>query len=156
MDVVACPGTDTCKLGIASSRGLAGEIRTRLAERLFTLDESVRNLHIKISGCFNSCGQHHIADLGLLRHEPDDRQSQGSALPGRARRQVAGQRRRLRSGDRHSAFKEYSGRHRKHHRPLCSANARAPKRFQDFIKRIGKQECRAMIEPFMARSVIRE
>ena len=65
LDVVACPGTDTCKLGIASSRGLAGEIRTRLADRLFTLDESVRNLHIKISGCFNSCGQHHIADLGF-------------------------------------------------------------------------------------------
>src|SRR5436189_2553550 len=65
LDVVACPGTDTCKLGIASSRGLAGEIRTRLADTLFALDESVRNLHIKISGCFNSCGQHHIADLGF-------------------------------------------------------------------------------------------
>jgi sulfite reductase (ferredoxin) len=65
VDVTACPGTDTCKLGIASSRGLAGEIRGRLATKFFTLDEAVRNLRIKISGCFNSCGQHHIADLGF-------------------------------------------------------------------------------------------
>src|SRR2546430_4381231 len=48
VDVTACPGTDTCKLGIASSRGLAAEIRTRLAAKLFTLDEAVKNLHIKI------------------------------------------------------------------------------------------------------------
>jgi len=65
VDVVACPGTDTCKLGIASSRGLAGELRTRLAEKGMQLDASVRNLRIKISGCFNSCGQHHVADLGF-------------------------------------------------------------------------------------------
>jgi sulfite reductase (ferredoxin) len=65
VDVTACPGTDTCKLGIASSRGLAGEIRTRLAAKFVSLDEAVRNLRIKISGCFNSCGQHHIADLGF-------------------------------------------------------------------------------------------
>lgn len=65
VDVVSCPGTDTCKLGIAASRGLAGELRTRLGEQNATLDEAVRNLHIKVSGCFNSCGQHHIADLGF-------------------------------------------------------------------------------------------
>ena len=65
VDVTACPGTDTCKLGIASSRGLAGELRTRLTEKQFELDAAVRGLHIKISGCFNSCGQHHVADLGF-------------------------------------------------------------------------------------------
>jgi sulfite reductase (ferredoxin) len=65
VDVVSCPGTDTCKLGIASSRGLAGELRTRLAARSLQLDEAVKNLHIKVSGCFNSCGQHHVADLGF-------------------------------------------------------------------------------------------
>jgi sulfite reductase (ferredoxin) len=65
VDIVACPGTDTCKLGISSSRGLAGELRTRLAEKSFQMDEAVQNLHIKISGCFNSCGQHHVADLGF-------------------------------------------------------------------------------------------
>jgi sulfite reductase (ferredoxin) len=65
VDVVACPGTDTCKLGISSSRGLAGELRARLAARQWELDEAVRGLHIKVSGCFNSCGQHHVADLGF-------------------------------------------------------------------------------------------
>lgn len=65
VDVTACPGTDTCKLGIASSRGLAGELRMRLSEHSFEMDEAISGLHIKISGCFNSCGQHHIADLGF-------------------------------------------------------------------------------------------
>ena len=65
VDVVSCPGTDTCKLGIAASRGLAGELRTRLSEQSASLDEAIKNLHIKVSGCFNSCGQHHIADLGF-------------------------------------------------------------------------------------------
>lgn len=65
IDITACPGTDTCKLGISSSRGLAAELRKRLAEKSFQLDEAVQNLHIKVSGCFNSCGQHHVADLGF-------------------------------------------------------------------------------------------
>src|SRR5271170_3355820 len=65
VDIVTCPGTDTCKLGISSSRGLAGELHKQLAEKSFQLDESVQHLHIKISGCFNSCGQHHVADLGF-------------------------------------------------------------------------------------------
>ncbi|MEQ9336205.1 MAG: nitrite/sulfite reductase, partial [Miltoncostaeaceae bacterium] len=65
VDVTSCPGTDTCKLGIASSRGLAGELRTRLAARQFDMDEAVRGLRIKVSGCFNSCGQHHVADIGF-------------------------------------------------------------------------------------------
>jgi sulfite reductase (ferredoxin) len=66
VDVTACPGTDTCKLGISSSRGLAGELRTRLAAKSFNLDDAVKDLRIKISGCFNSCGQHHISDLGFF------------------------------------------------------------------------------------------
>src|SRR5690606_30574393 len=64
-DITSCPGTDTCKLGISASRGVAGELRKRLAvvgER----KESVENLTIKCSGCFNSCGQHHVADIGFL------------------------------------------------------------------------------------------
>jgi sulfite reductase (ferredoxin) len=65
VDVVSCPGTDTCKLGISSSRGLAGELRMRLLAKGYELDEAIRGLHIKISGCFNSCGQHHAADLGF-------------------------------------------------------------------------------------------
>ena len=66
-DVVTCPGTDTCKLGIASSRGLGAELQERLVQRQKNggIDPAVRNLHIKMSGCFNSCGQHHLADIGF-------------------------------------------------------------------------------------------
>ncbi len=65
VDITACPGTDTCKLGISSSRGLAAELRKRISARNYQLDEAVKNLHIKVSGCFNSCGQHHVADIGF-------------------------------------------------------------------------------------------
>ena len=65
VDVTACPGTDTCKLGIASSRGLAGELRDQLGARSASLESAVKNLRIKVSGCFNSCGQHHVADIGF-------------------------------------------------------------------------------------------
>ena len=64
-DITACPGTDTCKLGIASSRGLAAELRSRLMRTSGDTDDAMNSLRIKTSGCFNSCGQHHIADLGL-------------------------------------------------------------------------------------------
>ncbi|MEW6582092.1 MAG: nitrite/sulfite reductase [Actinomycetota bacterium] len=66
LDITSCPGTDTCKLGISASRGLAGELRERLAATAFEMDEAVRGLHIKVSGCFNSCGQHHVADIGFF------------------------------------------------------------------------------------------
>ncbi len=65
VDITACPGTDTCKLGIASSRGLATELRKQLGEQSAELDEAIEGLRIKISGCFNSCGQHHAADIGF-------------------------------------------------------------------------------------------
>jgi sulfite reductase (ferredoxin) len=64
-DVTACPGTDTCKLGIASSRGLAGELRQRLAVKGWQYDETVKDIRIKVSGCFNSCSQHTVAEIGF-------------------------------------------------------------------------------------------
>lgn len=66
LDITSCPGTDTCKLGIASSRGLARELSTRIAAQNYNLPEAVKNLRIKVSGCFNSCGQHHVADIGFF------------------------------------------------------------------------------------------
>jgi sulfite reductase (ferredoxin) len=65
-DITACPGTDTCKLGISSSRSLAAELGRQLTESGIADDPNARGLHIKTSGCFNSCGQHHVADLGFL------------------------------------------------------------------------------------------
>ena len=63
-DIVTCPGTDSCKLGITSSMGL----NQALGEKLDALDISdpgVSKIHIKASGCPNSCGQHHVANIGF-------------------------------------------------------------------------------------------
>lgn len=65
-DITSCPGTDTCKLGISSSRGVTGALRKHLTVLGDELDPAVQKLRIKASGCFNSCGQHHVADLGFL------------------------------------------------------------------------------------------
>lgn len=63
-DVTACPGADTCQLGITSSRGLAVAITRMVEEKHPDLAEEVGG-RIKISGCPNSCGQHHIATIGF-------------------------------------------------------------------------------------------
>ena len=63
-DVVSCPGTDSCKLGITSSMGLNRAVQQRLRE--LAIDDPVtRKMRVHMSGCPNSCGQHHIADLGF-------------------------------------------------------------------------------------------
>jgi sulfite reductase (ferredoxin) len=64
-DITSCPGTDTCKLGISASRGLTRVISEKLQAKLEEMPEEVRKLKIKISGCPNSCSQHHIADMGF-------------------------------------------------------------------------------------------
>src|SRR5579859_6117899 len=63
-DVVSCPGTDSCKLGITSSMGLNEAIHERLVQMQLD-DELTRRIHIKMSGCPNGCGQHHIANIGF-------------------------------------------------------------------------------------------
>jgi sulfite reductase (ferredoxin) len=63
-DVVCCPGTDSCKLGITASMGLNRAMSAAIAE-LPLEDAMVRNLHIKISGCPNGCGRHHLANIGF-------------------------------------------------------------------------------------------
>ncbi len=63
-DIVACPGTDTCNLGIASSMGLAAALQRVIEDEYPEVIEK-HNLNIKISGCMNACGQHAIADIGF-------------------------------------------------------------------------------------------
>jgi sulfite reductase beta subunit-like hemoprotein len=75
-DVVACPGADTCNLAVTQSRGLAAAIGTALEEAGLADTAGVR---INISGCTNSCGQHHVADIGFLGVE---RRAHGRAAPG--------------------------------------------------------------------------
>ena len=145
VDITACPGTDTCKLGIASSRGLAGEIRERLLRRSMELDEVVRGLRIKVSGCFNSCGQHHVADLGFYgvsRKRNDytvphfqvvlggqwtnNAGSYGLAIGAVPSRNIP------------EAVDLITGRYLAEHQSGES--------FQDFIQRIGKASCRKMLD----------
>jgi sulfite reductase beta subunit-like hemoprotein len=63
-DVVSCPGTDSCKLGITSSMGLNAAVRERIAKMGIT-DPLTRRIHIKMSGCPNGCSQHHIGNIGF-------------------------------------------------------------------------------------------
>jgi sulfite reductase (ferredoxin) len=63
-DVVSCPGTDSCKLGITSSMGLNRAIKQRVEEMEIS-DELTKQIHIKMSGCPNGCSQHHIANIGF-------------------------------------------------------------------------------------------
>ncbi|HWW66715.1 MAG TPA: nitrite/sulfite reductase [Solirubrobacterales bacterium] len=63
-DVVSCPGTDSCKLGITSSMGLNRAIVERV-ESMEITDSLTKRIHIKMSGCPNGCSQHHIANIGF-------------------------------------------------------------------------------------------
>ena len=63
-DVVSCPGTDSCKLGITSSMGLNEAVRERV-QSMDISDPLTRQIHIKMSGCPNGCAQHHVADIGF-------------------------------------------------------------------------------------------
>jgi sulfite reductase (ferredoxin) len=63
-DVVSCPGTDSCKLGIASSMGLNRAVKERV-EAMDITDSLTKKIHIKMSGCPNGCSQHHIANIGF-------------------------------------------------------------------------------------------
>ncbi len=75
-DVVACPGADTCNLAVTQSRGLAQAIGDRLEEEGLA---DVGGVRINISGCTNSCGQHHAADIGFFGAE---RRADGRSAPG--------------------------------------------------------------------------
>ncbi|MBI3323679.1 MAG: hypothetical protein HYZ92_00170 [Candidatus Omnitrophica bacterium] len=64
-DVTSCPGAETCQLGISASRGLARALERRFQEEGIR-GPDIENIRIKVSGCPNSCGQHHVADIGFF------------------------------------------------------------------------------------------
>lgn len=144
VDVTSCPGTDTCKLGIASSRGLAGELRARLATKQFELDEAVRGLRIKVSGCFNSCGQHHVADIGFFGNS---RKINGVTVP--HFQVVLGGRWRENAGSYGLAIGAVPSKRIPEVVEAISGRFVAERRdresFQDWIARLGKKELGAMI-----------
>lgn len=63
-DIIACPGMDYCALATARSIPIAQEIATRFDE--LKLEHDVGPLKIKISGCINACGHHHVGHIGIL------------------------------------------------------------------------------------------
>jgi sulfite reductase (ferredoxin) len=63
-DITACPGTDTCNLGIASSTGIAVELE-RVLNTEYPRYANNQEITIKISGCMNACGQHNMAEIGF-------------------------------------------------------------------------------------------
>ncbi|HMK97982.1 MAG TPA: hypothetical protein VK425_10575, partial [Acidimicrobiales bacterium] len=75
-DVVSCPGADTCNLAVTQSRGLADDIGNALEKAGLA---EVGGVRVNISGCTNSCGQHHIADIGFHGAE---RRAHGRPAPG--------------------------------------------------------------------------
>ncbi|MGN7515108.1 MAG: HEPN domain-containing protein [Allomuricauda sp.] len=64
LDITACPGTDTCNLGIASSTGIADELE-RVIKAEYPQYINNTDVVIKISGCMNACGQHNMAHIGF-------------------------------------------------------------------------------------------
>ena len=75
-DVVTCPGADTCNLAVTQSRGLGAAIGEKLEDEGLA---EVGGLRINISGCTNSCGQHHTSDIGFFGAE---RRANGRSAPG--------------------------------------------------------------------------
>ena len=146
-DITTCPGTDTCKLGIAASRGLTGELRTRLAAKNATLPQAIKDLRIKISGCFNSCGQHHVADIGFFGNS---RRRNNRTVP--HFQVVLGGRWRENGGSYGLAvgavpskrvpdvLDAITGRY--------AAERESGEQFQDWVTRLGKKEIKAMLDPF--------
>ena len=146
-DVVACPGTDTCKLGIANSRGLAAELTERLEAKADKLDPAIRALQIKISGCFNSCGQHHIGDLGFYGVS---RKIDGTTVP--HYRVILGARR----ADNAAQYGQTMGAVPSKRVPefierltdRYLAERRGEESFTDFIERLGKKGIKPLLDEF--------
>jgi len=148
-DVVSCPGTDSCKLGITSSMGLGNALRETL-QQMEIDDPLIRNMHIKMSGCPNSCGQHHIADIGF---HGGTLKANGKQLPayevflGGVYRETGGK---TRLGDRirvripakrvPEALKRMLGHYRE--------NRNSDERFPDFYGRVGAASFEELLKDF--------
>ena len=118
VDITACPGTDTCKLGIASSRGLAGELRERLLAKSYELDQVIPRAAHQGERLLQLVRPAPRGRPRLLRRQPQAQQDHRAALPGGARRPVAGERRLLRAGDGRGAVAQDSGGGGAHHHQL--------------------------------------
>jgi sulfite reductase beta subunit-like hemoprotein len=135
-DVTSCPGADFCSLAVSRSMGIAAAIRTHLLGSNGHIEE-LGVFRIKISGCPNSCGQHHIGDIGLtglsLKGEDGQDHPHYSMLVGG------------RVGEDGAIGRRVSGRFPEAEVPKVVAalaeyyrsERRAGERFGDFVRRVG-------------------
>ena len=129
-----CPGADTCNLAVTQSRGLAADIGRALDDAGLA---EVGGVRINISGCTNSCGQHHISDIGFFGLE---RRAHGRAAPG-YQMLLGGQRRR--DGDRVRREGHEAAGQGRAARPSCgssaasTASARRARRSPTWLARSG-------------------
>jgi sulfite reductase (ferredoxin) len=147
VDITSCPGTDTCKLGIAASRGLAGELRNKLTAKIDSLPAPVKELRIKVSGCFNSCGQHHVADIGFFGNS---RRRDSRTVP--HFQVVLGGRWRDNGGSYGLAIGAVPSKAIPDTLEAITTRyvdeRENEESFQDWVTRLGKKEIRAMLKPF--------
>ncbi|BBF81450.1 nitrite/sulfite reductase [Asticcacaulis excentricus] len=86
-DMIACPGLDYCSLANARSIPLAQDISQRFADAELT--DKIGDLQIKISGCINACGHHHVGHIGILGVDKQGEEFYQILLGGRADEQAA-------------------------------------------------------------------
>jgi sulfite reductase (ferredoxin) len=148
-DITSCPGTDTCKLGIASSRGLTGELRRRLATAGPDRPEAINDLKVKVSGCFNSCGQHHVADIGFFGNS---RRRDNRAVP--HFQVVLGGKWQENAGSYGLAVGAVPSKAAPDALAAITerflAEREATESFQEWVTRVGKREIRSLLESFTA------
>ena len=86
-DIIACPGMDYCTLATARSINIAQDISNHFADA--DLQADIGNLGIKISGCINACGHHHIGNIGILGLEKAGRENYQITIGGDATEKMA-------------------------------------------------------------------
>ena len=149
VDVTTCPGSDTCRLGIASAKGLGTAISDSFNDGLAEYRELARDLKIKISGCPNGCAQHTVANIGFhaaaLSHEGHTVPAYlvslgGQTDPGAA--QIA------------QLIGKFPAKNCSHviktllH--LYEDERNADEQFNEFVARVGEKRLRQLLEPWRA------
>ena len=147
-DVVSCPGTDSCKLGITASMGLNRAIQERV-EAMEIADPLTKRVHIKMSGCPNGCSQHHIANIGFYGASLKVGGRHDAGLHPAPRRQLRGRRGDLRPPAQGAAARQAGARggralaaplrgraRRTTRRSTTSSSGSAPTRFEEEVKEL--------------------
>ena len=147
VDVTTCPGSDTCRLGIASAKGLGTAISDSFNNGLAEYRELARDLRIKISGCPNGCAQHTVANIGFhaaaLSHEGHTVPAYLVSLGGQtdpSSAQIA------------QLIGKYPAKNCTHvietllH--LYKAERKADEQFNEFVARVGEKRLRHVLEPW--------